>query len=68
MKPQFIIGSTTSGGGKTTLLLGLLRVLARKGMKVQPFKCGPDFTDIPYHSDPKHVQQASGHLILSDTE
>lgn len=50
MKPQFIIGSTTSGGGKTTLLLGLLRVLARKGMKVQPFKCGPDFTDIPYHS------------------
>ena len=37
MKPQFLIGSPTSGCGKTTFMLGMLRVLQRRGMKVQPF-------------------------------
>ncbi len=50
MKPQVLIGSPTSGSGKTTFALGLLRVMQRKGISVQPFKCGPDFIDTFYHS------------------
>lgn len=50
MKPQFLIGSPTSGCGKTTFMLGMLRVLQRKGVKVQPFKCGPDFIAPQYHA------------------
>ena len=50
MKPQFLIGGATSGSGKTVFALGLLRALRKRGIKVQPFKCGPDFMDTQLHA------------------
>ncbi|MDU7132562.1 MAG: cobyrinic acid a,c-diamide synthase, partial [Enterobacteriaceae bacterium] len=46
----FILAGTGSGCGKTTVTLGLLSVLQQRGMRVQPFKVGPDYLDTAWHT------------------
>lgn len=46
----FILAGTGSGCGKTTVTLGLLHVLQQQGMRVQPFKVGPDYLDTAWHT------------------
>jgi cobyrinic acid a,c-diamide synthase len=45
-----IIASNSSGGGKTTITLGLMASLMKLGYDVQGYKVGPDYIDPAFHA------------------
>ncbi|MBU4531085.1 MAG: cobyrinate a,c-diamide synthase [Hoeflea sp.] len=54
-----MIAAPQSGSGKTTVTLGLLRALKRRGVPLAPGKAGPDYIDPAFHS------AASGETCLN---
>ncbi|OSP54280.1 cobyrinate a,c-diamide synthase [Pseudoruegeria sp. SK021] len=64
MKPAdvgrgLILAAPSSGSGKTTVTLGLLRALARRGLDVRGAKSGPDYID------PRFLEAASAAPCLN---
>lgn len=49
-KKCFMVASSHSGGGKTTITQGLLAFFVDQDLKVQSYKLGPDYIDSGHHA------------------
>ncbi len=54
-----LVAAPSSGSGKTTVTLALLRALKRRGVAVSSVKVGPDYIDPAFH------RAASGRSCLN---
>ena len=65
---NILIAAASSGSGKTTFTMGLLRALKKRGMKVQPFKCGPDYIDTKWHTLAAGTESVNLDMWMSDKQ
>lgn len=57
--PRAVVAGLSGGGGKTLVSLGLVRAWTRRGLKVKPYKKGPDYIDAAW------LARAAGNTVTN---
>lgn len=65
---SIIIGSDSSGGGKTTFTLGLMKALKNRELSVQGYKVGPDYIDPAFHKEVTNIESRNLDVHLMGKE
>lgn len=48
--PRILLAGINSGCGKTSITCGILKALTDRGIRIESYKCGPDYIDPMLHS------------------
>lgn len=64
--PRLMLAAAASGGGKTTVTLGLLRCLLERDLRPAAFKCGPDYIDPMFHREVLGIPGRNLDLYFTD--
>ena len=77
--PRVMFAAMRSGSGKTTVTCGVLAALKKENIRIQAYKCGPDYIDPMFHRSVLGIDtgnldtffadaDAIGHILARDTE
>jgi len=65
---ECLITAGSSGSGKTSVVVGLLSLLKKRGYEVGSFKCGPDYIDPMFHRAVMGVESHNLDLFLASAD
>lgn len=65
---ECLVTAGSSGSGKTSVVVGLLSLLQKKGYNVGSFKCGPDYIDPMFHRAVMGVESHNLDLFLASAD
>ena len=68
MRNAFLIASTGSGCGKTTITCALLSAIKNRNVTLKSFKCGPDYIDPMFHKTVLGIESQNLDLFFSSDE